>query len=129
MQRLLILIAILVFGSVVYSQTSELRIIEQPKPPLPKDYGLLDVQGSLLLKVEFLSTGKIGKIVLFSKLCPELDDLAVEAAKKITFKPKVVDGKPIDRYKVVEYMYSWEFGGWRVPPIKKFANSPSAPKH
>jgi TonB family protein len=128
MQRLLILIAVLMFGSVVYSQTSELRIIGQPKPPLPKDYGQLDAQGSIVLKVEFLSTGKIGKVTLVSRLYPELDELAVEAARKIKFDPKIVNGKPIDQYKVVQYMYSYKFAGWRVPPIKRSPNNPSAPK-
>jgi len=45
-----------------FAQITPVWIIDEPRPDLPKDYGTLDVQGSFLLKVEFLGKGKIGRI-------------------------------------------------------------------
>ena len=128
MKRLFILVLILMFGSALPGQTRDLRIIQQPKPDLPKDYGQLDPQGSIVLKVEFLAIGKIGKIALISSFYRGVDNLALEAAKKIKFEPKTVDGKPIDSYKTIWYDYSWEYGGWQVPPIKKSSDSSNSTK-
>ena len=60
------------------AQTTPLRILEKPKPELPKDYGQLDVIDSFLLRVEFLANGKIGKVVLISGTHKELARLATE---------------------------------------------------
>ena len=128
MQRLFIPVFILMFGSALFGQTRDVRIIEQPKPDLPKDYGQLDVQCSVVLKVEFLAAGKVGRVILISKFNRELDDLALEAARKIKFVPKVVDGKAIDSYKTVWYDYSYDHSGWRVPPVKNYSSSRSSSK-
>ena len=40
------------------------------------------------------------------------EELAVEAAKKIKFKPAQIDGKPVTSFKTIGYSYSWD-GGWR----------------
>jgi hypothetical protein len=47
----------------------------------------------------------------------ELTELAVTAARKITFEPEVRGGKKIDLSRVVLYLYSWEFGGWKIPAL------------
>ena len=120
MKLLLSFFIVLLLAPAIYSQTRDLRIIEQPRPALPQDYGQLDAQGSVLLKVEFLATGKIGRIVVILKFTQELTDLAVEVAKQIKFDPKRVDGKAVDSFKTVEYYYSWH-GKWRVASVKKTA--------
>ena len=117
MKELSLIFLVLLVAPAIYCQTRELRIIEQPKPDLPKDYGTLDAQGTILLKVEFLSTGKIGKVAVVSKFTSELPELAVAAAQKIRFEPKLVGGKAVDSFKIVEYSYSFRNGGWRLPPL------------
>ena len=83
---------------------------------MPKDYGTLDAQVTYLLKVEFLATGEVGKVVVLSGFpVSNLTDLAVEAAKKIKFKPAQIDGKPVTSIMAVVYSYSYLNGGWTVP--------------
>ena len=94
------------------AQTTPLRILEKPKPELPKNYGMLDVQGVVRLRIEFLANGKVGKVVVISGLTKELGQLAAEAAKKIRFEPKMVEVVPVSVALIVEYSYSWRTGGW-----------------
>lgn len=104
----------LVLGMVAICQTRPVRILEQPKPELPKNYGQLDAQGTIRLKVEFLANGRIGNIFLITRLpVANLDGLAIGAAKKIRFRPKLVDGRPVTSFRMVEYQYSWH-GFWNV---------------
>lgn len=104
--------AVLVFWTCSYAQDSPLRIIERPKPALPKDYGTLDAQGSIILRVQFLATGKIGTVAIVKGMNSTLNDVAVEAAKAMRFEPRVENGKKIDSFKQFEYIYSWD-GGWQ----------------
>ena len=113
---LISIFAVVLCGSAVIGQTKPLRIISQLKPALPKDYGQLDVRGSIVLKVEFLADGKIGRVVLVSHLTKDLDELAIEAAKRIKFRPKNKDRRPVDSFATVEYNFTWH--GWETPPRK-----------
>lgn len=113
---LLSIVFVLLFCSFIFAQESKpLRILEQPKPELPKDYGTLDAQGTILLRVEFLANGQIGKTLLVNNFIKSLDQNALEAVKKIKFEPEVKDGEPLTVSKIVLYAYSWEFG-WKVQP-------------
>src|SRR5215204_4884362 len=105
---------VLLFCGLCLAQNSPLRILEQPRPELPKDYGTNDFQGSIVLRVEFLADGAIGKISPVSTL-PSLTDLAVEAAKKIKFQPALKEGKPVSVVKEVSYIYGAQVGGWKIP--------------
>ncbi|HEY0457522.1 MAG TPA: energy transducer TonB [Pyrinomonadaceae bacterium] len=89
--------------------------MEQPKPELPKDYGTLNVQGTIVLQVEFLENGQIGKVSVISGLSSSnLTENAVEAAKKIKFQPETKDGKAVSTVKAVSYVYGWNAGGWKI---------------
>ncbi len=100
-----------------FAQDSPLKILDQPKPELPEDYGTLDAQGSIVLRVEFLADGKIGEIKIISSIGKSLTDLAIEAAKKIKYEPEKKDGEVVTVIKTVRYSYSWD-GFWKVPPQK-----------
>lgn len=65
-------------------------------------------QCKIRLKVEFLKTGKIGKTSLVSNTCNDknLENDAVEAAKKIEFEPKVENGKKVTVTKTVEFNFT-----------------------
>lgn len=103
------------FWIFVFAQESKpLHITNQPKPKLPKNYGTLDVQGTIFFRVEFLANGQIGKIYPLNNF-PYLDQTALEAVRKIEFEPEIKDGKPLTVSKIISYIYSWEFG-WRVQP-------------
>ncbi|MBS1792260.1 MAG: energy transducer TonB [Acidobacteria bacterium] len=90
-----------------------MKILEQPVPALPEDYGTLDAQGSIPLRVRFLENGTVGEIRVLSSFLRRLTDLAVEAAKKIKFEPAVKNGKPVVTVKTV--IYSYIYGGWQIP--------------
>lgn len=104
------------FFSFAFAQESKpLKIIDQPKPELPKNYGTLDVQGTIIFRVEFLANGQIGVVSSVNGIIPSLNQLALEAVKKIKFEPEVNDGKSISVFKTVSYYYSWQFVGWKIP--------------
>ena len=100
---------------VVPAQNSKFCIIDQPRPELPEDYGTRHVQGSIVLRIIFLDTGEIRKISLVSGLIDSLNKLAISGAEKIKFRPEVRDGKAISVTKTIQYLYGWEYSGWKVP--------------
>lgn len=113
-QFLFSILLVLLFCGFCFAQNSSVKILEKPKPELPKDYGTNDSQGIINLKVEFLADGKIGVITVISSLQKSLTDLAIDAAKKIKFEPEVKNGKSVTVTKVVQYSYSWRNGGWET---------------
>lgn len=64
-----------------------------------------NVQGTVVLQVQFRSDGDVGDIWV-SNGPPLLHDSAVQAAKKIKFLPAEIDGKPVDVVREVEYSFS-----------------------
>lgn len=110
----LILPLIACFAAGVLAQDVKLRILEQPKPELPRDYSTLDVQGNVILRIEFLDFGEIGEITAVKSLPGGLTERAVLAARKIKFEPEKKDGKPVTVIRQIEYLYNWN-GGWSFP--------------
>src|SRR5580765_2467354 len=100
--------------SVSSAQDAKLKILEQPKPELPQNYLTLDVQGTVVLKIQFLDFGEIGEITPLKTLPNGLTERAVVAARKIKFEPEKKDGKPVTVTREIQYYYSWN-GGWRFP--------------
>ncbi len=113
--RAFVIVFILTAASAVsLAQDSKLKILEKPLPERPQNYSSLDVQGSAVLRVQFLDFGEIGEVVVVKELPSGLTEKAVAAAKKIKFEPEKKDGKPVTVERTVEYLYSWN-GGWRFP--------------
>src|SRR5437762_2093335 len=81
------------FISSALAQDVRLKIIEQPKPELPQNYQTLDVQGTVVLRVQFLDFGDIGEVTPVKTLPSGLTEKAVAAARKIRFEPEKKDGK------------------------------------
>src|ERR1044072_1753180 len=100
------------YAEVSAQQAKQLVILEKPAPELPDKDVTLDVSGTVKLKVEFLSDGKIGNIEPVSSPHPLLTQRAIEAAKRIKFSPEMQDGVAVTVDKMVEYEYSWN-GGWK----------------
>lgn len=97
-----------------FAQNSGLKILEQPLPELPRNHGILDVQGTAMYRVQFLEFGEIGEISTVKDLPAGLGQQAMNAIRKIRFTPEMKDGKPVTTVKQLEYTYSWN-GGWRLP--------------
>src|SRR4051794_11904806 len=78
------------------AQDRPLKILEKPTPVLTKEQRemMVEAQGTVMLKVEFLSTGEVGQIWPILRLPYSLTDNAVDAARKIKFIPAMVSGQP-----------------------------------
>ena len=115
MKRFSILLSLtMCFAAVVAAQDTRLKILEQPKPDLPKDYATLDIKGTVILSIQFLDFGEIGEISSIKTLPGGLTERAVVAARKIKFEPEKKGGKPVTVTRQIEYLYSWN-GGWSFP--------------
>ena len=86
---------------------TSVKIISKPRASYPEQKnGTTCVQGSVILRVQFLENGEIGKIAVVSGLPDGFNDKAIEAAKKIKFKPAMNDGKPVTVSKQIQYSFS-----------------------
>ncbi len=110
----IVLSLLLCLGTLVFAQDTKLKILEQPKPELPQNFGTLDVQGTIIFKVQFLEFGEIGEVTIVQSLPPALMEKAMAAARKIKFEPEKKDGKAVTVVKTIQYSYSWN-GGWLSP--------------
>lgn len=81
------------------------RILTQPRASRPPNTGTVCLQGSVLLKVELLYDGTIGKVVVVRGLPHGFSEQAVLAAGKITFIPASRGGVPITTIKTFEYPF------------------------
>jgi hypothetical protein len=109
----LIFLVVFAASSFSFAQNSKLKILEKPLPERPQNYETLDIQGTIVLHIQFLDFGEIGEVTAVKELSG-LTERAVAAAKKIRFEPERIDGKPVTVSRNIEYYYSWN-GGWRFP--------------
>jgi hypothetical protein len=83
---------------------SDLIILSKPKAAYPD--GGICVQGTVRLKVEFIKTGKIGKIFPVTRLPHGFTESTIKAAEQMKFRPKRVGGKSVTVFATVEYSFS-----------------------
>ena len=114
---------LLCFGIVSLAQATRLKITDQPSPELPQKHGTLDVQGTVILRVQFLEFGEIGEVSPVKELPAGLTQNAIAAARKIKFIPEQKDGKPVTVYREIQYSYSWN-GGWQKNSEKTDSTPP-----
>ncbi len=65
-----------------------------------------NVEGSVLLKVTLLANGEVGSVRVVRGLPDGLTERAVDAARRIEFEPKRVDGVPVSVTQTFEYTFS-----------------------
>lgn len=77
---------------------------ESSKTKIPK---CEDGNCSVILKVEFLPSGIVGKVEIEQNLCEDekSGQEAIEAAKKMNFEPARKNGKPIKQTKRIKYTF------------------------
>lgn len=91
----------------VVERDAPLKILEKPRAAYPtSEGGSICVQGSVRLKVQFLSTGEIGAITPVTRLPFGLTENAVAAEKKIKFVPAMKDGMPVTKTSTVDYSFT-----------------------
>jgi TonB family protein len=73
-----------------------LIILDHPRPNYTDEGRKLGIQGEVLLRVRFTANGTIEVLNVIQGLGHGLDEQAVIASKKITFKPVERNGAPVD---------------------------------
>jgi len=72
------------------------EILTKPKPEYTEEARRLRIEGDVVLRVTFQASGTLVVHGVVEGLGHGLDDAAVAAAKKITFKPARRNGQPVD---------------------------------
>jgi len=87
---------------------SPVKILYKPNAAYPKpENGTICMTGTVTLKVMFLDSGKIGRIDVVSGLPYGASENAVEAAKKIKFKPARKNGKNVSVSRTIVYNFTY----------------------
>jgi len=92
----------------------KLKIKEMIKAQYTENARRNCVNGKVLLKVIFKSSGEIGDIEVVKSLPEGLSESAIEAARKIIFEPAQKDGQKVSVSAKVEYDFDFS----RVLPCK-----------
>jgi TonB family protein len=86
--------------------SSNLKILSKSRPAYTDMARIYGIQGTVILQVEFRSTGEIGAVKALSQLPFGLTETAIAAAQRVTFEPATVEGAPVSVVKRLEYSYS-----------------------
>ena len=84
---------------------TQAQVLSKPTPSYTKEARRLGVQGHVILRVLFSSTGEVARIRVLRGLPAGLTENAIYAACKIKFKPAIKDGAPVSRWVTVEYLF------------------------
>ena len=82
----------------------------KPEPGKPKEVGNTSYEGTIVLRAIFRKNGKVTDIEFVEAKPPRFFDgsltkKAIEAAKKIRFKPAMKDGRPVSMLMQLEYNF------------------------
>lgn len=83
-----------------------LQVIRKPKALYTDAARENDVQGKVRLKITLLASGEVGSITPITTLPYGLTEQAIEAARNIKFKPKVVNGRPVSVVVTFDYSFT-----------------------
>ncbi len=83
-----------------------LRIISKPQARYTEAARQNQTEGSVRLKVTLLASGDIGAIVPVRELPDGLTEQAIEAARRIKFEPKKVEGVPVSTTVTIDYTFT-----------------------
>lgn len=81
-------------------------ILTRPEPDYPRDARRKQVQGSVLLRVVLLASGKIGEVTVVKGLPEGVSEAAVESARRIKFRPAVKDERWVSQRVLIEYNFN-----------------------
>lgn len=81
-------------------------ILSKPRAGYTDAARMNNVTGTIKLSVTFLKTGKIGKIKVINALPDGLTQQTINAAKKICFRPMIVNGEAKDVVRELSYSFT-----------------------
>ena len=76
--------------------TTPVEVLFKPLPAYTDEARAQHVEGEIILEVDFMSTGEVRVVRVVHGLGHGLDEMAVEAATHIRFKPALEQGRPVD---------------------------------
>jgi TonB family protein len=76
--------------------TTPVEVLFKPTPAYTDEARARGIQGDVVLEVEFSSAGALRVIRVVRGLGYGLDELAIQAAGQIKFKPALASGRPVD---------------------------------
>ncbi|REJ77797.1 MAG: energy transducer TonB [Acidobacteria bacterium] len=88
------------------SGDSGLKILTKPRPGYSELARRYNLQGSVLLRVTFLSNGYVGKVEVVEGTPMGITGKAIDAAKRIRFNPPTRNGVPYTVNKMVQYHFT-----------------------
>lgn len=91
--------------AVVTSAATPVEILNKPKPTYTEEARQLRLEGEVLLKVQFLTTGEVRVLTVLRGLGHGLDEQAMHAAEHIKFNPAFHEGKSVDSTAVVHIIF------------------------
>lgn len=83
----------------------KVRVTKKPEPKYTKTARKHAVEGTVVIRCVFGSTGQVTNIHVISGLPDGLTERAVEAAKKIKFIPAMKDGHSVSMWMELQYNF------------------------
>ena len=84
----------------------KLRLLTKPEPQYTDEAREKNVSGTVILRAVFSGTGEVRNIQVIKGLPYGLTEVAIRAAKVITFTPAMKDGKPVSMWIQLEYNFN-----------------------
>ncbi|HMS08944.1 MAG TPA: energy transducer TonB [Pyrinomonadaceae bacterium] len=109
------------------SRIREHQILDTPRAPYTFQARENEVQGVVSLQVELKANGTIGVITPLSTLPHGLTEQAIASARRLRFRPKMIDGVPVDVAVTVSYRFSLYYAN-SDPDIETRAQITSMPR-
>ena len=83
----------------------KVSVKKKPEPSYTKEARNHGVEGTVVLRCVFTSTGQVTNIHVVAGLPDGLTESAIEAAKKIKFIPATKDGHPVSMWMELQYNF------------------------
>lgn len=84
----------------------KVRVLRKPEPAYTEEARRNHVSGTVVIKAAMAADGKIKVIRVLRGLGYGLTERAIEAARKIGFKPATVGNRPVSQYLQIEYHFN-----------------------
>jgi TonB family protein len=81
------------------------EILSKPTPAYTPEARELKVEGEVVLEVVFVASGEMHVVGIVERLGHGLDEAAIQAAKKIRFRPARRNGLPVDHAAVLRIVF------------------------
>ncbi len=86
--------------------TTSIKILSKPRPGYTDEARQNNVQGTVMLKVTFMSNGSVGGVSSIKGLPYGLTEKAIAAARQINFTPAMRNGQPYSVTKTIQYNFT-----------------------